>query len=76
MNQGRGGQPGPVLRKESVAAILKQQNKQVPLDFGSSIGLTWVLDDLGIAGATDRVHSGGMLTFRSMLSFCRSRGSA
>ena len=44
-NQGRSPTGKPVLRPETLADMMRQQNQGIPLDFDVAMGLGWVIDN-------------------------------
>jgi hypothetical protein len=65
-----GGKAGQrrILKEETIAEMLRQQNGGVPLDHDFRIGLGWMLAEIGIKNAgTVAWHDGATLHYRSQL---------
>lgn len=72
VHAGGQGERGQVLKPETMELMLSPQNRGVALDFGSSIGLNWFLNDADLAYAGRLCyHDGANPGFRSHLEILR-----
>jgi CubicO group peptidase (beta-lactamase class C family) len=64
-----------ILAPETLDAMFAVQNKQVPLDLGSQIGLAWLIDRKILAGEEPVFwHNGGTIAHRSTLMVAPTSG--